>query len=52
MKLRQAALRSAREKWSDYILVSTEFDLLAGLRQKLSGSSLGYWGLSKSFLSI
>lgn len=24
MKLRQAALRTAREKWSDYILVKTD----------------------------
>lgn len=35
MKLRQAALRAAREKWSDYILVSTRFDLLTLLRHKL-----------------
>lgn len=35
MKLRQAALRAAREKWSDYILVNARFDLLTVLRQKL-----------------
>lgn len=52
MKLRQAALRTAREKWSDYILVSTTFELLPGLRKKLSRGLLGYWGLSESFLSI